>query len=63
MGGTASCDKQAVCTECGTDYGAFLPHTPGKEADCGHTQTCTVCGATELLEIPPLTRAEVRDGY
>jgi len=31
---------------------------------CGYRRvTCTACGATELLEVPPLTRAEVRDGY
>ena len=43
-GGTATCDRRAVCTHegCGWEYGDFVPHTfvDGK---------CSVCGADEVV--------------
>ena len=44
-GGTATCDKLAVCTTCGKEYGELLAHTPGEAATCSSEQKCTVCGA------------------
>jgi len=42
-GGTASCDKKAVCTKCGSGYGEIKPHTPGPAATCEAAQICLVC--------------------
>lgn len=55
-GGTATCDRRAVCTYegCGWEYGDFINHTfsDGK---------CTVCGADEVvnrvvIEVPYFTK-------
>jgi len=43
-GGTATCDKKAVCTKCGSEYGELKAHTPGPAATCTAAQTCTACG-------------------
>ena len=55
-GGTATCNRRAVCTQegCGWEYGDFINHTfsDGK---------CTVCGADEVvnrvvIEVPYFTK-------
>ncbi len=46
LGGTASCDKQAVCSECGLGYGETLDHTYDDEYDAD----CNVCGT--IREVP-----------
>lgn len=55
-GGTATCNRRAVCTHegCGWEYGGFINHTfsDGK---------CTVCGADEVvnrvvIEVPYFTK-------
>ncbi len=45
-GGTATCDKLAVCTECGQGYGETLDHTYDDEYDAD----CNVCG--DVREVP-----------
>ena len=40
-GGTATCDKQAVCTECKQGYGDLKSHTYDNDQDAD----CNVCGA------------------
>ena len=45
-GGTASCTAQAVCSVCGTAYGALAPHTPNADdGDCTTDILCSVCSA------------------
>ena len=44
-GGTATCEKKAVCSVCGESYGELASHTPGAAATCTTAQSCTVCGA------------------
>lgn len=51
VGGTASCDKQAVCTECGQGYGETLEHTYDDEYDAD----CNVCGETREVPEKPST--------
>ena len=46
LGGTATCDKQAVCSECGQGYGSALGHTYDDEYDAD----CNVCG--DIREVP-----------
>ncbi|MBQ7358043.1 MAG: phosphodiester glycosidase family protein [Clostridia bacterium] len=46
VGTPATCEKQAVCGECGASFGTLAPHTPGAEATCTDPQVCTVCGET-----------------
>ena len=41
-GGTATCEKQAVCTSCGASYGDLLEHTYDDDKDL----TCNACGFT-----------------
>ncbi|MBQ6874245.1 MAG: hypothetical protein IJO24_08145, partial [Clostridia bacterium] len=52
-GGTASCDKYAICKDCGGEYGDLTVHTeeiiPAVEATCTSTgltagKKCSVCG-------------------
>ena len=51
LGGTATCDKQAVCTECGQGYGETPDHTYDDEYDAD----CNVCGdIREVPEKPPV---------
>ena len=45
-GGTATCDKQAVCIECKQGYGPTLDHVYDDEYDA----TCNVCGT--VREVP-----------
>ncbi|MBE6768072.1 MAG: hypothetical protein E7549_04080 [Ruminococcaceae bacterium] len=45
VGGTATCDKQAVCTECGASYGTQPAHT--EVTDAAKAPTCTETGLTE----------------
>ena len=45
-GGTASCNAQAICTDCGYPYGATIAHT-WEAADCIFPKHCTVCNASE----------------
>lgn len=46
-GGTAACDKKAICEVCNTAYGNTPPHTPTGEfknnEDGTHTRFCTTC--------------------
>ncbi len=50
-GGTATCDKQAVCSVCNSPYGDTLPHDIYYVTDAsGHAERCNNCtldGATE----------------
>jgi len=47
-GGSASCDKQAVCIECKQGYGPTLDHTYDDEYDAD----CNVCGDIREVETP-----------
>lgn len=38
-----TCTAAQVCTVCGEELAAPLPHTPGVEATCTSPQVCTVC--------------------
>ena len=51
VGGTASCDKQAVCSECGQGYGETLDHTYDDEYDAD----CNVCGDVREVPDKPVT--------
>ena len=42
FGGKATCEEQAICTECHTHYGKTADHTGGK-ATCTTRAICTVC--------------------
>ena len=49
-GGTATCQKKAVCADCGKEYGSLAPHTPeADDGDCTTAIKCSVCSgiATE----------------
>ncbi len=46
VGGTATCDKLAVCTECGESYGTLKAHA-WVDASCDNPKYCSVCGETE----------------
>lgn len=50
-GGTATCDKQAVCSVCGGSYGETLPHDVYyvKDAD-GHSERCNNCAHNGAAE-------------
>ena len=41
-GGTATCQKKAVCTKCGEEYGDLAPHSGGT-ATCQQRAVCAVC--------------------
>jgi len=43
-GGTATCEKQAVCESCGEPYGELAGHTSSGVTDCTQADTCSVCG-------------------
>ena len=46
-GGTATCEKCAVCTRCGIEYGEPVGHIPDENLtfdSIGHWVNCTVCG-------------------
>lgn len=45
-GGTASCDAQAICTDCGLAYGGLSDHA-WADASCEQAKHCLVCSATE----------------
>ena len=48
-GGTATCQKKAVCTVCGEEYGELGGHTPAADdGDCSTAVKCTVCGKDAL---------------
>ena len=68
-GGTATCQKKAVCTICGKEYGELAGHSWGdgevtKPATCTEkgvkTYTCTVedCGETKAEDIAMLPHTE-----
>ena len=45
-GGTATCQKKAVCADCGKEYGSLAPHTPeADDGDCTTAIKCSVCSA------------------
>ena len=57
LGGTATCDKQAVCTECGQGYGDLKQHSYNSVVtapDCMNpgytTYTCSVCGDSYIAD-------------
>ena len=62
-GGTATCQKRAICSDCGREYGSLAPHTEitisGTAPTCTTTgitdgKQCTACGTTTVAqtEIP-----------
>ncbi len=53
VGGTATCDKKAVCTVCSQEYGEFTAHTKLADSETeiendgvNHNVTCSVCEQT-----------------
>ena len=59
-GGTATCQKRAVCSDCGREYGSLAPHTeiviPAVAPTCteaGLTEgkKCSACGITTVEQI------------
>ena len=67
VGGSATCAKHAVCERCGKEYGDLAAHSfdegkVTKEPTCteegAKTQTCTVCGKTEDVVVPPSHKGE-----
>ena len=45
FGGTATCQKRAVCSDCGREYGTLAPHT--ETTLSAVAPTCTATGLTE----------------
>ena len=48
LGGTATCNKQALCERCNEYYGELLPHSFSNTFD----KTCNECGYDRELNIP-----------
>ena len=70
-GGTATCEKKAVCTVCGEEYGVLDAHTPAEaveenrvEATCTKTGSydsvvkCSVCGEEISREVKTINKEE-----
>lgn len=52
-GGKATCDKRAICKNCGESYGELAKHQFGTAWDykdaSGHAHKCKVCGAKDTV--------------